>query len=88
MSEEKLENVMADEKVVAPKRFKKTSRKKVCNFCVEKSEYIDYKDVAKLRRYTTEKEIDYVLDNIKKVINDIIAISPYQEELEHLKQSR
>ena len=41
-----------------------------------------------LSRYTTEKEIDYVLDNIKKVINDIIAISPYQEELEHLKQSR
>ena len=55
MSEEKLENVMADEKVVAPKHFKKTSRKKVCNFCVEKSEYIDYKDVAKLRRYITEK---------------------------------
>ena len=24
------------------------------NFCVEKSEYIDYKDVAKLRKYLTE----------------------------------
>ncbi len=56
MSEEKQEDVVvAEDKAVAPKRFKKTSRKKVCNFCVEKSEYIDYKDVAKLRRYITEK---------------------------------
>lgn len=30
------------------------SRRKVCNFCVEKSEYIDYKDVAKLRKYMAE----------------------------------
>ena len=41
-----------------------------------------------LSRYTTEQEIDYVLENIDKVIGDIIAISPYQEELEHLRQSR
>ena len=55
MNEEKLETVMAEDKAVAPKRFKKTSRKKVCNFCVEKNDYIDYKDVNKLRRYITEK---------------------------------
>lgn len=30
-------------------------RKKVCAFCQEKNEYIDYKDVAKLRKYITEK---------------------------------
>ena len=30
-------------------------RKKVCAFCQEKSEHIDYKDVAKLRKYITEK---------------------------------
>lgn len=30
-------------------------RKKVCSFCVDKSEKIDYKDVAKLRRYVTER---------------------------------
>ena len=30
-------------------------RKKVCSFCVEKVEQIDYKDVAKLRRYITER---------------------------------
>lgn len=30
-------------------------RRKVCNFCVDKAQFIDYKDVAKLRRYTTER---------------------------------
>lgn len=30
-------------------------RKKVCAFCQEKNENIDYKDVAKLRKYITEK---------------------------------
>lgn len=29
--------------------------KKVCAFCAEKAEYIDYKDVAKLRKYVTER---------------------------------
>ena len=30
-------------------------RKKVWSFCVDKVEQIDYKDVAKLRRYITER---------------------------------
>lgn len=30
-------------------------RKKVCNFCKDKVTYIDYKDVSKLRKYTTER---------------------------------
>ena len=30
-------------------------RKKVCSFCVDKVEHIDYKDVAKLRRYLSER---------------------------------
>ncbi|MDO4847479.1 MAG: 30S ribosomal protein S18 [Clostridiaceae bacterium] len=30
-------------------------RKKVCAFCVEKVDKIDYKDAAKLRRYTSER---------------------------------
>ena len=30
-------------------------RRKVCSFCVDKVEEIDYKDVAKLRRYITER---------------------------------
>ena len=29
-------------------------KKKVCMFCVDKVEHIDYKDTAKLRRYVTE----------------------------------
>lgn len=45
---------MLDEKF-APKKPKRMGKKKVCNFCQEKAEYIDYKDVAKLRRYITEK---------------------------------
>ncbi|UKI22116.1 MAG: 30S ribosomal protein S18 [Christensenella sp.] len=30
-------------------------KKKVCTFCVDHVDDIDYKDVAKLKRYTTEK---------------------------------
>lgn len=30
-------------------------RRKVCAFCVDKVEYIDYKDAAKLRRFITER---------------------------------
>lgn len=31
------------------------SKRKVCAFCAEKAESIDYKDVAKLRKYVTER---------------------------------
>lgn len=31
------------------------SRKKVCSFCVDKVEHIDYKDAGKLRRFITER---------------------------------
>lgn len=30
-------------------------RRKVCTFCVDKVECIDYKDVAKLKRYMSER---------------------------------
>ena len=30
-------------------------KKKVCAFCVDKAETIDYKDVAKLRKYISER---------------------------------
>ncbi|MCD7822169.1 MAG: 30S ribosomal protein S18 [Clostridiales bacterium] len=30
-------------------------RRKVCNFCVDKVQQIDYKDAAKLRRYVSER---------------------------------
>lgn len=36
------------------KPLRKPARRKVCNFCVEKAQSIDYKDVAKLKKYLTE----------------------------------
>ena len=30
-------------------------RRKICTFCVDKVEHSDYKDVAKLRRFITER---------------------------------
>ena len=43
------------EKFERPAHAVKRPRKKVCQFCVDRSEFIDYKDVAKLRKYTTER---------------------------------
>ncbi|MCL2061389.1 MAG: 30S ribosomal protein S18 [Firmicutes bacterium] len=43
----------ADDKVKRPKT--RAPKRKVCVFCVEKPEFIDYKDVSKLKRYITEK---------------------------------
>ena len=31
------------------------ARKKVCGFCVDKVENIDYKDIGRLRRYMSER---------------------------------
>ena len=33
----------------------KRTRKKVCAFCADRAEFIDYKDVAKLRKCMTER---------------------------------
>ena len=30
-------------------------RRKVCTFCVDKIEHIDYKDIGRLRRFTSER---------------------------------
>ena len=34
---------------------KNRKRRKVCQFCVDKATFIDYKDTAKLRRYLSER---------------------------------
>ena len=34
---------------------KRMPRRKVCAFCQEKAQSIDYKDVAKLKKFVTEK---------------------------------
>jgi len=36
-------------------RMMRRRRKKVCEFCKEKVEHIDYKDVARLRRFLSER---------------------------------
>ena len=38
----------------AKRPMKRPSRRKVCAFCQEKVEYIDYKDVNRLKKYITE----------------------------------
>ena len=43
---------MAYEKGARPNR---KSRKKVCAYCVDKVEAIDYKDVQKLRKFTSDR---------------------------------
>ena len=41
-----------------------------------------------LSRFTTEDEIDYVIEKLPKVIDDIRKISPYQAELNALKEMK
>ena len=47
---------MAEEKNFKDKaRRSRKPRKKVCQFCVDKVQSIDYKDTAKLRRFVSER---------------------------------
>ncbi len=41
---------MADEK-----QFRRKPKRKVCAFCADKVQEIDYKDIAKLKRYISER---------------------------------
>ena len=34
---------------------KSHKRRKVCQFCVEKATFVDYKDTAKLKKFTSER---------------------------------
>ncbi len=36
------------------RKFKK-SRKKVCSFCVDRIDVIDYKDIARLNKFTSDR---------------------------------
>ncbi len=38
-----------------PNRGGRRPRRRVCAFCVDKMDEIDYKDIARLRRYMTER---------------------------------
>ena len=43
------------ERTDRPVRGGRKSRRKVCSFCMDKVEMIDYKDVARLRRFMSER---------------------------------
>jgi len=45
---------MSEDKMQKKPRMRRP-RRKVCAFCADKQSEIDYKDVAKLRKYLTEK---------------------------------
>ena len=34
---------------------KNRKRRKVCQFCVDKAQFVDYKDTAKLKKYLSER---------------------------------
>lgn len=38
-----------------PMRNNRKGKKKVCSFCADKIEIIDYKDISKLRKYMSER---------------------------------
>lgn len=48
-------NVTREVKTEAQKPFRPKKRKKVCAFCAEKIEHIDYKDTLKLRKNLSER---------------------------------
>jgi len=53
MAEKKFVVEDGDDKM--PKKNYKQQKRKVCSFCVDKVEVIDYKDVNRLRKFITEK---------------------------------
>ena len=47
---------MSEERIERTRRPRgRKPRRKVCAFCVDKIEYIDYKDVNRLRRFINER---------------------------------
>ncbi len=45
---------MEENKTGVKKSFKRAPRRKVCVFCQEKVEAIDYKDINRLKKFVTE----------------------------------
>ena len=39
----------------ARKKDRRKTKKRICAFCVDKVEHIDYKEIGKLRRFLTER---------------------------------
>ena len=45
---------MSEDKTLKPRPVRKAPRRKVCVFCQDKTDVIDYKDVAKVKKFITE----------------------------------
>lgn len=43
-----------EDRKMKPRTMRK-GRRKVCGFCVDKCEHIDYKDINRLRKFVTER---------------------------------
>ena len=52
---EPFKEAVAQEDKAPVRRQKRMSKKKVCMFCADRAKVIDYKDVATLKRFVTEK---------------------------------
>ena len=59
-------------------RPNRKGRKKVCSFCVDKVESIDYKDVNKLNKYTCAKHQRELTTAIKRARH--VALMPYTSD--------
>lgn len=46
---------MSNKDNAAAKKKNRKAKKRICNFCSDKIEQIDYKDVGRLRKYITER---------------------------------
>ena len=63
---------MAFDREARPARPNRGKRRKVCQFCADKCEYIDYKDAAKLRRFVSERQLTEAIKRARQ-----IALLPY-----------
>lgn len=55
MTPKEVETMSEDRGERRPRPRGRKPRRKVCSFCVDKIEYIDYKDVNRLRRFVNER---------------------------------
>ncbi|MCL2087953.1 MAG: 30S ribosomal protein S18 [Oscillospiraceae bacterium] len=55
MERERTERQDRPERSERPAYGNKKARKKVCVFCADKTDYIDYKELSKLRRFLSER---------------------------------
>ena len=84
-----------EEKTVK-KPMRKPARRKVCAFCAEKVEVIDYKDVNRLKKYVTEggkilpRRMSGVCAMHQRELSNaikrarIVALLPFKESLRFL----